>query len=137
MDALGHQVERLRTDSAAEFVWDKEFRQWLVSNCVMQEASAPYAKHQNGVVERHIQTIEDRMTALLIQAGLGMKYWGEAIQCAVATWNAMSGNGKSPLEVLTGLGIWKCSNHLDAEFISEPKDHCKVTWNREQNQVYF
>jgi hypothetical protein len=33
-----------------------------------------------------IQTIEDRTTVLLIQAGLGTKYWGEAIQCAVATW---------------------------------------------------
>ncbi len=102
MDALGHRVERLRTDSAAEFVRDKEFRQWLVSNRVTQEASAPYAKHQNGVAEHHIQTIEDRMTALLIQAGLGTKYWGKAIQCAVATWNATSGNGKSLLEVLTG-----------------------------------
>ncbi len=70
MDALGHQVERLRTNSTAEFVRDEEFRQWLVSNHVMQEASAPYAKHQNGVVECHIQTIEDCMTALLIQAGL-------------------------------------------------------------------
>ncbi len=67
----------------------------------MQEASAPYAKHQNGVVERHIQTIEDCTTALLIQAGLGMKYWGKAIQCTAATWNATSGNGKLLLEVLT------------------------------------
>ena len=67
-----------------------------------QEASAPYAKHQNGVVECHIQTIEDRTTVLLIQAGLGTKYWGEAIQCAVAMWNATSGNAKSPLEILTG-----------------------------------
>jgi hypothetical protein len=69
---------------------------------VTQEALAPYAKHQNGVVERHIQTIEDRTTVLLIQVGLGTKYWGKAIQCAVATWNATSRNGKLPLEVLTG-----------------------------------
>ena len=53
------------------------------------------------MVEHHIQTIEDCVTALLIQAGLGTKYWGEAIQCAVVTWNATSGNAKSPLEILT------------------------------------
>jgi hypothetical protein len=60
---------------------------WQGNNCVTQEASAPYAKHQNGVVEHHIQTIEDCTTVLLIQVGLGTKYWGEA----AATWNAMSG----------------------------------------------
>ena len=72
MDVLGHQVEQLRTDSAAEFVRDEEFKRWLIDNHVTQEASAPYAKHQNGVVEHHIQTIEDCMTVLLIQAGLGL-----------------------------------------------------------------
>ena len=102
MAAYGHRVTKLRTDSASEFVKDAEFKKWLNDNHIIQEASAPYAKHQNGVVERHIQTIEDRSTALLVQSGLNRRYWGEAILCAVATWNATSARAKSPLEMVTG-----------------------------------
>ena len=102
MAAAGHKVSKLRTDSAAEFVKDAEFKKWLVNNKIVQEASAPYAKHQNGVVERHIQTIEDRTTAILTQSGLGVKFWGEAIHCAVATWNATTNRKKSPLEAVSG-----------------------------------
>jgi hypothetical protein len=53
-------------------------------------------------VERHIQTIEDRTTALLVQSGLKRRYWGEAILCTVATWNATTAKVKSPLESVTG-----------------------------------
>ena len=67
----------------------------------MQEASAPYQKNQNGVVEHHIQMIEDRMTMILTQSGLGMKFWGEAILYAVATWNMTTGQKTSPFEVIT------------------------------------
>src|SRR6185312_17462970 len=66
MAAYGHKIRQLQTDSTAEFVKDKSFIQWLMDHKIRQEASAPYAKHQNGVVERHIQTIEDRATAILI-----------------------------------------------------------------------
>ena len=59
MKALGHQVKRLRTDSAAEFAKDANFKKWLIDHLVTQENSAPYAQHQNGVAERHIQMIED------------------------------------------------------------------------------
>ena len=102
MTAEGHRVTKLRTDSAAEFVKDVEFKKWLLDQRIIQETSSPYAKHQNGVVERHIQTIEDRATALLMQSGLSVKYWGEAILCAVATWNATTGRKMSPLEAVTG-----------------------------------
>jgi len=93
---------KLWTDLAAEFVTDENFKKWLIDHHISQEASAPYAKHQNGVVERHIQTIEDRTMALLTQSGLSTKYWGEAILCAAATWNATTSRKKSPLETVTG-----------------------------------
>src|SRR6185312_4170432 len=102
MAVLGHKVAKLRTDSAAEFVKDAEFKKWLVDNKIIQEASAPYAKHQNGIAEHHIQTIEDRTTAILIQSGLSVKFWGEAIHCAVAMWNATTNRKKSPLETVSG-----------------------------------
>ena len=66
MKSFGHVVRKLRTDAAAEFVEDKQFTKWLAVNGVKQEASSPYAKHQNGVIEHHIQMIEDQATAILI-----------------------------------------------------------------------
>ncbi len=51
MSAYGHRVTKLRTDSAAEFISNANFKRWLMDNRIIQEASAPYAKHQNGVVE--------------------------------------------------------------------------------------
>ena len=102
MESLGHRITKMRTDSAAEFVEDKAFTKWLIDRKIRQEASAPYAKHQNGVVERHIQTIEDRATAILIQSGLSKRFWGDAILSAVVTWNATTSKAKSPLEIVTG-----------------------------------
>ena len=102
MVAHGHQVGKIRTDLVAEFVKDKAFQKWLLDQHFVQEALAPYQKNQNGVVECHIQTIEDWMTTILTQSGLGMKFWGEAILCAVATWNVTTGQKTSPFEVITG-----------------------------------
>ena len=101
MKALGHNVKQLQTDSAAEFVKDTNFKKWIVKNFIMQENSAPYAQHQNGIVERHIQTIEDRASAILTRSGLPKKFWGEAILCAVVNWNATVGDKKSPFEMVT------------------------------------
>jgi hypothetical protein len=102
MSAYGHRVTKLRTDSAAEFISNANFKRWLMDNRIIQEASTPYTKHQNGVVEHHIQMIKDWTTTLLVQSGLKQRYWGEAILCAVATWNAMTAKVKSPLESVTG-----------------------------------
>ena len=68
----------------------------------MQEHSAPHAQYQNGVVERHIQTIEDRASAILINSGLPKHFWGEAIQTAAATWNVTTNRDESPYEMVMG-----------------------------------
>ena len=102
MDALGHCVKKLRTDSAAQFAKDVEFKRWLTENRIGQENSAPYAQYQNGIVERHIQTIEDRAAAILLRSGLPKGFWGEAMLCAAATWNVTANNDVSPYEMVTG-----------------------------------
>ena len=58
MAVYGYQIKKLRTDSASEFAKDIEFKKWLLDNRITQEMSAPYTKHQNRVVKRHIQTIK-------------------------------------------------------------------------------
>jgi hypothetical protein len=102
MKALGHNVKALRTDSAAEFAKDANFKKWLVEHLITQENSAPYAQHQNGVVERHIQTIEDRASAILTNSGLPIPMWGEAILFAAACWNVTAGEEESPFKLVTG-----------------------------------
>ena len=67
-----------------------------------QENLAPYAQYQNGVAERHIQTIKDRASTILAASKLNKSMWGEAILCTVVNWNATAGTDKSPFELITG-----------------------------------
>ena len=102
METLGYKIATIRTDSASEFAKDKDFIKWLLQNRIRQELSAPYSQFQNGIVERHIQTIEDRATAILIHSGLPKGYWGEAMLCASVTWNSTGTQAKPPYEMVTG-----------------------------------
>jgi hypothetical protein len=67
-------------------------------------ASTPYAHHQNGQVERAMQTVLDKTRTLLAASRAPRKYWDYALQMAtyliVRTPNRM--NQVSPFETLTG-----------------------------------
>jgi len=58
--------------------------------------------HQhNGVEERCNRIVQERMTALLTDAGLDFKYWGEAAVTATVTDNRIPqlGQSKTPFEL--------------------------------------
>ena len=102
MEAHRHIVQTIWTNSAAEFAKKRDFIDWILENCIKQELSAPHSQFQNGVVERHIQTIKDHATAILVQSGLPKSYWGEAMLCAAVTWNSTGTQEMSPYELITG-----------------------------------
>ena len=67
--------------------------------------SAPYRQEQNGLAERHIQTLNNRIAAMIIGSGLPKAYWGEAALYAAYILNRTprdSLDGKTPYEILTG-----------------------------------
>eukprot|EP01034_Spumella_vulgaris_P047277 gene47277-biopygen5982 len=67
--------------------------------------SPPYVHHQNGQVERAVQTTLDKARTMLIGGGAPIKFWDYAIQLAayVLMRTPNEKNRNSPLAVLTGV----------------------------------
>lgn len=59
--------------------------------------TTPYTPQQNGVVERHNQTVLATVRALLKQRKMSVRYWGEAVCTAVFLLN------RSPMKSLAGM----------------------------------
>ena len=66
LEKMGFKIETIQTDLAGEFTTGKKFISWLQEKGISHEMLAPYLQYQNGIVERHIQTIEDHVTVILI-----------------------------------------------------------------------
>ena len=98
------KIRHLRTDGMAEYK-SHEFRESLKNLGVEIQYLAPFRQEQNGLVERHIQTLNNRISAMILGSGLPKAYWGEAALYAEYILNRTpreSLNGKTPYEVLTG-----------------------------------
>eukprot|EP01034_Spumella_vulgaris_P047517 gene47517-biopygen36340 len=72
---------------------------------VSMHVSAPYVHHQNGQIERAVQTTMDKARTLIVGGGAPLKFWDYAVQ--MATYLLMrspnSKNLKTPLETITGV----------------------------------
>lgn len=102
---FGVIVSGLRTDSASEYVEDREFVTWLFENTVKQQASCPHAQYQNGYAERTMRTVLTMTAALMLQSGAYPKLWGYALQCVMHIWNRLPtgrNEGTTPYQMLTG-----------------------------------
>ena len=102
--AYNTKIHYLRTDGAAEYK-SQEFQENLCKLDVEIQYSAPFCQEQNGLAERHIQTLNCCISAMIIGSGLPKPYWGEAALYAAYILNRTprdSLNGKTPYEILTG-----------------------------------
>jgi transposase InsO family protein len=77
----GRKLRVLRTDNGGEFTTAK-FALYCVDEGVQRHYSAPYNPQQNGVVERHNQTVVGMARALLKQRGMSAVFWGETMVSA-------------------------------------------------------
>ena len=105
MTTYGHHITSVRTDSAAMYAKSADFINWLKSRNIRQELSAPHSQYQNGVAERHIQTLKGMASAALDSSQMPLAYWGEAMLWAKFTWNAIprgENNWRSPYSLVTG-----------------------------------
>ena len=59
---------------------------------------------QNGVAERKNRSIVEMAKCMLLDAGLPLKYWGEAVMTAVYLQNRLptKATGKTPFELWNG-----------------------------------
>ncbi|MBW0465262.1 hypothetical protein O181_004977 [Austropuccinia psidii MF-1] len=77
----GHQVKRLRSDNAGEFI-SNAFRDSLQQLGITHETTIPYEHHQNGKVERVICTLSEAARAIMLEKHVDVALW------LWAFWNA-------------------------------------------------
>jgi len=99
----GERVGTIRTDDGREFC-GPAFDQWMSDKGIKHETSAPYAHQHNGVAERFNRTIQEHMLAVLNEARLDHKYWGEAATAVTRALNRtpQRGQTKTPYELFYG-----------------------------------
>jgi len=100
---------------------------------IAPRVSAPYCHHQNGHIERAVQTVLDRARTLLVAARAPTKFWNYALMHAAHLVNTTpkSYGAKTPHEILTGdkpdisrLIPWFCPGVYHVS-----KDERKSTWD--------
>lgn len=80
------KIARIRCDNGGEYV-SNDFSEYCKANGVTMEKTIPYTPQQNGVSERLNRTILDRARAMVHDAGVTKRLWGEAVQAAVYVIN--------------------------------------------------
>src|SRR5258708_6813170 len=85
----GQQLYIFHTDNGGEFL-TKEWRQMLKDRGIHHETTSPYTPEQNGDAERQNRSIFDRVRTVLINAGLPLSLFAEAVNYIVYTKNRNS-----------------------------------------------
>ena len=83
---LGCSIKALRDDKGGEYV-SHEFDQLTWEAGISRQRTAPGTPQQNGVAERFNRTSEERITAMLADAGLPLQFWGEAMNAYMEVHN--------------------------------------------------
>jgi hypothetical protein len=94
----------LRTDNGGEFT-AAEFMSYYADEGVQRHYSASYSPQQNGVVERHNQTVVGMARTLLKQRGMSAAFWGEVVVTVIYILNrspTKALNDRTPYEAWHG-----------------------------------
>jgi transposase InsO family protein len=91
----GQPVHTLRADNGGEFT-GHQFIEWLSTNGIRLESSAPHTPEQNGVLKRANRTFMEGVRCLIHARSIPPKLWGEA--CAVYRLNRVSTKTAPPYQ---------------------------------------
>ena len=100
----GLNIRYFRSDRGGKFM-SKEFTEYLQSEGITRETSAPNTPQQNGLAVRMQQTIWASMRAILQHSGMKNGFWSEALAVSVHVMNRVPRrrlDWRTPHEVLTG-----------------------------------
>jgi hypothetical protein len=110
------KVDVIRSDGASEF-HSQELENIMLPMQIIHNFSAPYIHQQAGHAERMIQRIDHLARAMLVDSGLHLQFWPDAVIAAVHIHNRIQSRGsdKTPWELLTGkvpdvsgIRVWGC-----------------------------
>jgi len=106
VETRGFRIKRFRCDNGTGEYNNKDFLQILSASGITYEPSPPYTQHKNGVSERMIRTLNTKARSMLLDAGLPIGFWAEAIKTAAylhrRTPSASLPGSISPHEALLG-----------------------------------
>lgn len=93
----------IRSDGGGEYV-NQELKEFYASEGIQAQYTAAYSPQQNGVAERKNRSLQEMATCMLLDAGLGKQYWGEAVMTAGYIQNRMPSRSvdKTPFERWVG-----------------------------------
>lgn len=77
-----------RSDNGKEFV-NRELLNYFKSQGIEHQTTVPYTPQQNGVAERKNRTLVEMGRCMLLDAGLALQFWGEAISTAAYLINRL------------------------------------------------
>ncbi|KAI0991833.1 hypothetical protein K3495_g16354, partial [Podosphaera aphanis] len=77
--------KRLHTDSGTEFS-NSEFQE-LLSRGIEWQKSSSIAPEQNGIVERNVRTVTEKMRALHLQSGIPLRLWPIILTASINSLN--------------------------------------------------
>ncbi|SCZ96816.1 BZ3500_MvSof-1268-A1-R1_Chr4-1g06749 [Microbotryum saponariae] len=100
----GQKIKRVRSDNGREFD-NSMFRDLLVKQGIIVEFTAPYTPEQNGQVERLNGSLMGLVRSMLLDSGLPMRFWSDALAVATFVLNRRPHpriQGKTAIEVLLG-----------------------------------
>ncbi|KAJ0790830.1 putative RNA-directed DNA polymerase [Helianthus annuus] len=99
---FGKMIKRIRCDNGGEFTSNK-MKSFYSHEGIILETSCPHTPQQNGVVERKHRHLLETARALMFQASLPRKFWGECIQASTYLINRMPSkviNNQTPYEII-------------------------------------
>ncbi|KAJ9525991.1 hypothetical protein QJQ45_009376 [Haematococcus lacustris] len=90
---LGHKVVYLRTDRGGEYI-GAEMQQWLRSEGITHQQTAPRTPTMNGSAERVNRTIMECVRAMMLASGVPAYFWGFGVMAAAHVHNLRPVAGK-------------------------------------------
>jgi hypothetical protein len=99
---FGRTIKSLRSDNAGEIISNK-FQDHIEDTGTFFEVSIAYAHEQNGLAERHIRTIKERIFSVLADSKLPYRLWPEILKTVVWFKNRSPARilkNKTPYEAL-------------------------------------
>jgi len=115
------RLKSFQSDNGGEYD-SIEFSEFLESRGIYRRSSVPYTAQQMGVAERMNQDLLSKARCMLIQAGLGPEFWGEAVNlaCYVRNRCVSSVTAKTPYE------LWFGEEIKDVELLRMKVFGCKA-----------
>ena len=100
----GKKVKAVRTDRGSEYV-NQNCGAWFDSMGIHHSKTTAYSPEQNGAAERLNRTLMEKVRTMLIECGLSLPFWAEAVTTAnyLRNRSPVSGLDKTPYELFTGI----------------------------------